>query len=209
MVQSASLTRKETWRLLLLVGVCLGIIVNTFQGDGAPLVASLAFSGIAYAIAFSMIRWLGPVFMKAGLKGKDMAKPRRPEMYGLICMHFLCSTLTLSKQSGDNGRSLCHCVPSPAHRLHPVCVLQRHRGGDIRRRQSRRRHRSASYRNRPVPAPVPAQQGWQPQPLACCRIPTDARFSWLRICPDCCHCRPSSSSASEMTCSTSDGATKS
>lgn len=88
MNQSAKLSRTETWRLLLLVGVCIGILVNTFQGDGAPLVASMAFSGIAFAATFSMIRWLGPVFMKAGLKGKDMAKPRRPEIpetMGAIC----------------------------------------------------------------------------------------------------------------------------
>lgn len=56
------------------------MIVNTFQGDGEPLIASIAFSGIAYAATFSLIRWLGPVFMKAGLKGKDMAKARKPEM---------------------------------------------------------------------------------------------------------------------------------
>lgn len=57
------------------------MLVNTFQGDGAPLVASIAFSGIVFAVTYSLIRWLGPVFIKAGLKGRDMAKPRRPEMY--------------------------------------------------------------------------------------------------------------------------------
>lgn len=80
MNHASTLSRTETLRLLFLVGACLGIIVNTFQGDGAPLVASIAFSGIAFAVTFSMIRWLVPVFMKAGLKGKDMAKPRKPEM---------------------------------------------------------------------------------------------------------------------------------
>ncbi|KAL1999197.1 hypothetical protein VTN02DRAFT_4897 [Thermoascus thermophilus] len=80
MTQSATLTRRETWSLLALVGASLGVIVNTFQGDGEPLIASVALSGIAYAATFSLIRWLGPVFMKAGLKGKDMAKPRKPEM---------------------------------------------------------------------------------------------------------------------------------
>jgi UDP-N-acetylglucosamine--dolichyl-phosphate N-acetylglucosaminephosphotransferase len=63
------------------VVACVGVLVNTFQGDGEPLIASLALSGIAFAASFSMIRWLGHVFMKAGLKGKDMAKLRRPEMY--------------------------------------------------------------------------------------------------------------------------------
>lgn len=89
MANSSSLSRQETWRLFVLVGACLGILLSTFQGDGAPLVASLAFSGIAFAVTFSMIRWLGPVFLKAGLKGRDMAKPRRPEMY-VFPPTFLC-----------------------------------------------------------------------------------------------------------------------
>jgi len=81
MASPGSLSRAETWRLLLLVGAGVGILVNTVQGDGAPLVASIALSGITFALGFSLVRWLGPVFLKAGLKGKDMAKPRRPEMY--------------------------------------------------------------------------------------------------------------------------------
>jgi UDP-N-acetylglucosamine--dolichyl-phosphate N-acetylglucosaminephosphotransferase len=43
--------------------------------------ASIAMVGNVFAATFSLIVWLGPVFLKAGLKGKDMAKPRRPEMY--------------------------------------------------------------------------------------------------------------------------------
>lgn len=74
------LSRTETWRLLLLVGAGIGILVNTFQGDGTPLGASTALAGIAFAVTYSMVRWLGPTFIKAGLKGKDMSKPRKPEM---------------------------------------------------------------------------------------------------------------------------------
>ncbi|OJJ32168.1 hypothetical protein ASPWEDRAFT_116729 [Aspergillus wentii DTO 134E9] len=88
MSSASALSNGETWRLLVLVGVCVGVMINTFQGEGAPLVASIAFSGIAFAITFSMIRWLGPVFMKAGLKGKDMAKPKKPEIpetMGAVC----------------------------------------------------------------------------------------------------------------------------
>lgn len=74
------LTRTETWSLLTLSAACIGIIANTFHGDGEPLIASLAFSGVAYASTFSLIRWLGDVFMRAGLKGKDMSKTRKVEM---------------------------------------------------------------------------------------------------------------------------------
>jgi UDP-N-acetylglucosamine--dolichyl-phosphate N-acetylglucosaminephosphotransferase len=77
---SNSLSHRETWSLLFLAGACLGVLVNTFEGEGAPLVSSIAFSGIAFAVTFSMIRWLGPVFIRAGLSGKDMAKPNRPVM---------------------------------------------------------------------------------------------------------------------------------
>jgi UDP-N-acetylglucosamine--dolichyl-phosphate N-acetylglucosaminephosphotransferase len=80
-MNGSCLSHQETWRLLVLMGACAGVLLNTFQGEGAPLVASLAFSGIVFAVTYSLIRWLGPVFIKAGLKGRDMAKPKRPEMY--------------------------------------------------------------------------------------------------------------------------------
>lgn len=87
-MSSAALSHRETWSLLALAGACFGAMVNSFQGygdgDGAPLVASVAFSGIAFVVAYSLIRWLGPVFMNAGLKGKDMAKPKKPEMYVIV-----------------------------------------------------------------------------------------------------------------------------
>lgn len=81
---SASLSRAETFSLLALSAACVGIIANTFtshgDGDGEPLIASLAFSGIAFAFTFSLIRWLGDTFMAAGLKGRDMSKSRKVEM---------------------------------------------------------------------------------------------------------------------------------
>lgn len=78
-----SLSRTETWSLLALVIASLGVIANTFQGDGEPLIASLALSAIAFSAAFSLIRWLGGVFMKAGLKGRDMSKLKKTEMHVL------------------------------------------------------------------------------------------------------------------------------
>jgi len=66
---------------LALSAACIGIIANTFHGDGEPLIASLAFSGIAFAFTFSLIRWLGEIFIKANLKGMDMSKIKKVEMY--------------------------------------------------------------------------------------------------------------------------------
>jgi UDP-N-acetylglucosamine--dolichyl-phosphate N-acetylglucosaminephosphotransferase len=76
----SSLSRTEAWSLLGVIGISLAIIYNTTQGDGEPLIASIAFSGVAFSSTYALIRWLGPTFIKAGLKGKDMAKPRKPEM---------------------------------------------------------------------------------------------------------------------------------
>lgn len=77
---TTSLSRPEAWGLLTLSAACVGVITSTFQGDGEPLIASLAFSGLAFALTFSLIRWLGEVFMKANLKGRDMSKLKKIEM---------------------------------------------------------------------------------------------------------------------------------
>ncbi|KAG4415345.1 hypothetical protein IFR04_011494 [Cadophora malorum] len=85
---ASALSFTESLSLLSLTLACVGIISNTFRGDGEPLIASLAFSGIAFAASYSMIRWLGPTFMKAGLKGKDMSKVHKkelPETMGAVC----------------------------------------------------------------------------------------------------------------------------
>jgi UDP-N-acetylglucosamine--dolichyl-phosphate N-acetylglucosaminephosphotransferase len=77
---TAELSSTETWSLLVLFGACVGVLVNTLQGDGNPLSASIAFAGCAFSVSFALIRWLGPAFMKVGLKGKDMSKSRQIEM---------------------------------------------------------------------------------------------------------------------------------
>ncbi|KAK4130024.1 hypothetical protein BT67DRAFT_249440 [Trichocladium antarcticum] len=85
---SSSLSRTETLSLASLSLACVAVLANTFQGDGAPLVASLALSGLAFAACFALIRWLGPNFMRAGLKGVDLNKHRRreiPECMGGVC----------------------------------------------------------------------------------------------------------------------------
>ncbi|KAG6988998.1 zinc finger protein klf1 [Physcia stellaris] len=74
------LTSTEALSLSALSIACFAVIANTFQGDGEPLIASLAFSGIAFASTYSMIRWLSPVFMQAGLKGRDMSKLKKAEI---------------------------------------------------------------------------------------------------------------------------------
>ena len=76
-----TLSRVETTSLCAISAACLAVIANTFHGDGEPVIASLAFSGIAFSFTYGLIRWLGPTFMAAGLKGRDMSKVRKVEMY--------------------------------------------------------------------------------------------------------------------------------
>lgn len=85
---ASTLTRVESWSLLTLSVACMGIIAQTFHGDGEPLIASLAFSGIAFAFTFSLIRWLGDTFMKANIKGKDMSKAKKIEMCVMMVLNF-------------------------------------------------------------------------------------------------------------------------
>ncbi|KAK2735777.1 tunicamycin resistance protein [Myotisia sp. PD_48] len=130
-----TLTRTETWSLLTLVTACLGIIAKTFQGDGEPLVASLALSGIAFAASFSLIRWLGDVFMRAGLKGKDMSKLKRvelPETMGAVCATVYILVLIVfipfpfykdlvAATSGGGNRD----IPLPIHQVENGRLLHR------------------------------------------------------------------------------------
>lgn len=95
-MNQATLTRSESWSLLTLAGASVAVIFNTFQGDGAPLVASLAFSGLAFSVSYAFIRWLGPTMIKANLKGKDMSKHVQREMCVFVLKQNPTRTLTNS-----------------------------------------------------------------------------------------------------------------
>ncbi|KKA31238.1 hypothetical protein TD95_002742 [Thielaviopsis punctulata] len=56
-----------------------------------PLLASGALSLLAFALSYSMIRWLGPAFMRAGFRGRDLCKPARPEIPE--CMGAVCAVV--------------------------------------------------------------------------------------------------------------------
>jgi UDP-N-acetylglucosamine--dolichyl-phosphate N-acetylglucosaminephosphotransferase len=86
----SALSRTETVNLGALSIVCIAIFVRTLDADdGEPLIASLALSGFAFAATYAMIRWLGPTFIKAGMKGRDLSKVNNshylPECMGAIC----------------------------------------------------------------------------------------------------------------------------
>ncbi|PTB80724.1 hypothetical protein M440DRAFT_1134029, partial [Trichoderma longibrachiatum ATCC 18648] len=83
-----SLSRTETLTLASLSAASLAILLNTLHGDGEPLVASLALSLAAFSLCYAMIRWLGPTFIKAGFRGRDLGKangPELPECMGAVC----------------------------------------------------------------------------------------------------------------------------
>jgi UDP-N-acetylglucosamine--dolichyl-phosphate N-acetylglucosaminephosphotransferase len=79
-MQPSQLSRTESLSLLTLSIACIGVLANVFQGDGNPVAASLAFSGLAFSSTYSLIRWLGTTFIKAGFKGRDMSKLKKVEM---------------------------------------------------------------------------------------------------------------------------------
>ncbi|CRK15053.1 hypothetical protein BN1708_011322, partial [Verticillium longisporum] len=88
MAVPSELTRTETLSHLAISGAALIILANTFTGEGEPLIASLALSTLAFSLAYCMVRWLGPTFIKAGFKGKDLSKahqPLIPECMGAVC----------------------------------------------------------------------------------------------------------------------------
>jgi len=71
---AATLNKTETLSLFTLLGSSIAVLANTFQGGGAPVVASIAFSALAFSLTYAFVRWSGPSFVKAGLKGKDLSK---------------------------------------------------------------------------------------------------------------------------------------
>lgn len=77
---STTLSSTETYSLLSLSLACIGILANTLQGEGEPLIASIAFSGLAFALSYALIRWLGHAFIRRGFKGKDLCKLKQTEM---------------------------------------------------------------------------------------------------------------------------------
>lgn len=90
---TTSLSRPETLSLLVLSGASLAVLANTFHGDGEPLIASLSLSLLAFSICYAMIRWLGPTFMRAGFRGRDMSKLHRPDIPE--CMGAVCAAVYL------------------------------------------------------------------------------------------------------------------
>lgn len=105
--KSPTLSTLETVNLSALSVACAIILVRSFdlEGNGGePLVASLCFSGLAFAASYAMIRWLGPTFIRAGLRGRDMSKPASntqegspylPECMGAICAVVYLFTMTV------------------------------------------------------------------------------------------------------------------
>lgn len=96
---STELNRAEQYSLLAIFGAGAAIISNSFNGDGNPIFAALAYSGIAFSVTYALIRWLGGVFMNAGFKGKDMSKSRKVEMYAPN----LCTVFGISEVVADVG----------------------------------------------------------------------------------------------------------
>ncbi|KAH6895310.1 glycosyl transferase family 4-domain-containing protein [Thelonectria olida] len=90
---STELSQTEFLTLLSLSSASLSVLANTFKGDGEPLIASLSLSILAFSLSYYMIRRLGPTFMRAGFRGRDMSKVHRPEIPE--CMGAICAVVYL------------------------------------------------------------------------------------------------------------------
>ena len=132
----SQLSSRESWSLAVLFLVSLGVIANTFQGNGEPLVASLAFSCSAFSLTYSLIRWLGDTFMRANLKGRDMSKVRKVEML-VHRMHHRESSRLIRGQPRDNGGCLRRRISPIDDFVHPLSVLPRYQ---VRHYHRRSRH---------------------------------------------------------------------
>ncbi|KAL1598622.1 tunicamycin resistance protein [Paraconiothyrium brasiliense] len=95
---STALSWTEAYSLLSLSLAAVGVLLNTFTGEGEPLIASIAFSCLAFASCYALIRWLGNAFMRRGFKGKDLCKLKQteiPETMGAVCaMVYLFTIIT-------------------------------------------------------------------------------------------------------------------
>jgi hypothetical protein len=91
---TTALSRTESYALFSLSLACCGILANTLQGDGEPLIASIAFSGLAFSSCYALIRWLGAAFIRRGFKGKDLCKLKQTEMYVGQCHTIHVTMLT-------------------------------------------------------------------------------------------------------------------
>ncbi|KAF2151872.1 UDP-N-acetylglucosamine:dolichyl phosphate N-acetylglucosamine-1-phosphate transferase-like protein [Myriangium duriaei CBS 260.36] len=84
---SGILSTTESLSLATISAACVAVLIRSWSDNGEPIYASVALSGVSFALAYAIIRWTGSAFMKAGLKGKDMSKKvsiEIPEMMGLV-----------------------------------------------------------------------------------------------------------------------------
>ncbi|KAF9734554.1 hypothetical protein PMIN06_001249 [Paraphaeosphaeria minitans] len=95
---STALSSTEAYSLLSLSLAAVGVLSNTFTGEGEPLMASIAFSCLAFSSCYALIRWLGDAFIRRGFKGKDLCKLKQteiPETMGAVCaMVYLFTIIT-------------------------------------------------------------------------------------------------------------------
>ncbi|KAF2999879.1 tunicamycin resistance protein [Curvularia kusanoi] len=80
MSTTTALTTTETISLAAVSWASIAVLANTFRGEGEPLIASIAFSALAFAACYALIRWLGDAFMRRGFKGKDLCKAKKTEI---------------------------------------------------------------------------------------------------------------------------------
>lgn len=85
------------------------------------LYASLGMSILAFLVAVRLIPRLGPVFVAADLKGKDLLKTYNDPMYVAVFMD-LCSS-SMQRQPGEHGSRVRCSIHPIVDAFHPVRIL--------------------------------------------------------------------------------------
>ncbi|KAF2727634.1 N-acetylglucosaminephosphotransferas-like protein [Polyplosphaeria fusca] len=137
---ASSLSHSEALSLGALSLACALVLANTLSdgGEGNPVVASLAFSLLAFSSTYALVRWLGNAFMRRGFKGRDLCKLKQtemPEMMGAVSAMVYLFTLIffipwpfykdiVAATSGGGNRDVMQELEQLASYLSAVLSLQ-------------------------------------------------------------------------------------
>lgn len=126
MSDSLPARRLPSVLLFSLVPIAAWFVVRPLVDPVPPVPAlyvSVGFSIIALLATVYLVPALGPTFVKANLKGRDLLKTYNTPMCVLLLR---CNTVVFAypnEQTREHGACLCISIYSPANPIYSVCIL--------------------------------------------------------------------------------------